>query len=297
MKILISGSHGLLGSALVPFLQNSGHQVERLVRREGWGIQWDPESGFIDRSGLEDFDAVIHLAGENLSSGVWTAKKKARILSSRVKGTSLLTDTLTRLNRPPKVFISASAIGYYGDRGAELLDETSAPGNSFLARVCRKWEKATWPAVQAGIRVISLRSGLILSTRGGILPRLILATKTGTGAILGSGEQYQPWIALDDILSAIEHILIKQELSGPVNLVSLHTVSNYELIKTLGRVLRRPILFSIPAFLLGLIPGNMARELLLASARVVPKKLTTGGFIFKFPQLETALRSVLIRKV
>ena len=296
MKILISGSHGLLGSVLIPFLKNAGHQVQPLIRKRGQGVAWNPDAGYIERFALEGFDAVIHLAAENIGSGIWTKKKKEKIQSSRIKGTKLLAETISSLSKPPNVLISASAIGYYGDRGTEQLAESSSAGNSFLARVCQEWESATLPATNAGIRVVHLRSGLILSLKGGILPRFILATKMVMGACLGSGKQYQPWIAIDDVLKAIEYILIHPELTGPVNLVAPQFVTNYEFTHILGHVLKRPILFSIPAFILKTILGDMARELLLSSALVQPKKLYTSGFRFQYPQVEAALESILAKK-
>jgi uncharacterized protein (TIGR01777 family) len=293
MKILISGSHGLLGSALCSALQAAGHDLTRLIRQPGNGLVWNPETGSIDKNTLEDFEAVIHLAAENIGSGVWTVRKKEKIKSSRLNGTTLLANTIGILNRPPSVFISASATGYYGDRGSAILDETSTAGENFLARVCQGWEKATEPALQAGVRVVQTRFGLVLSSLGGILNNLRLPFKFGAGAIMGTGTQYQPWVAIDDAVAAIEYILDNSALSGPVNIVAPQAVTNYEFTAILGQVLRRPMMFSLPAPLLKLAPGNMARELLLASTRVVPRKLNDSGFMFKFPQLEPALQFIL----
>jgi uncharacterized protein (TIGR01777 family) len=293
MKILISGSHGLLGSALCSALQAAGHDLTRLIRQPGNGLVWNPETGSIDKNTLEDFEAVIHLAAENIGSGVWTVRKKEKIKSSRLNGTTLLANTIGILNRPPTVFISASATGYYGDRGSAILDETSTAGENFLARVCQGWEKATEPALQAGVRVVQTRFGLVLSSLGGILNNLRLPFKFGAGAIMGTGTQYQPWVAIDDAVAAIEYILDNSALSGPVNIVAPQAVTNYEFTAILGQVLRRPMMFSLPAPLLKLAPGNMARELLLASTRVVPRKLNDSGFMFKFPQLEPALQFIL----
>jgi uncharacterized protein (TIGR01777 family) len=293
MKILISGSHGLLGSALCSALQAAGHDLTRLIRQPGNGIVWNPDTGSIDKNTLEDFEAVIHLAAENIGSGVWTVRKKEKIKSSRLNGTTLLANTIGILNRPPSVFISASATGYYGDRGSAILDETSTAGENFLARVCQGWEKATEPALQAGVRVVQTRFGLVLSSLGGILNKLRLPFKFGAGAIMGTGTQYQPWVAIDDAVAAIEYILDNSALSGPVNIVAPQAVTNYEFTAILGQVLRRPMMFSLPAPLLKLAPGNMARELLLASTRVVPRKLNDSGFMFKFPQLEPALQFIL----
>ena len=293
MKILISGSHGLLGSALIPTLQAAGHDLTRLIRRQGNGIVWNPDTGVIDKNALEDFEAVIHLAAENIGSGLWTAGKKEKIRSSRLNGTGFLAKTIAKLNRPPSVLISASATGYYGDRGSVILDETSTPGEGFLARVCQDWEKATEPALQAGVRVVQTRFGLILSARGGILSRLRLPFKLGLGANMGDGKQYQPWIAMDDAVAAIGHILTSPALSGPVNIVAPQSVTNHEFTEILGQVFGRPVIFSLPAMLLKLILGELARELLLSSARVQPKKLNDSGFKFKYTRLQTALHSIL----
>jgi uncharacterized protein (TIGR01777 family) len=293
MKILISGSHGLLGSALYPALQAAGHDLTRLIRQPGNGIKWNPDTGYIDKQALEDFEAVIHLAAENIGSGLWTAGKQERIKSSRLNGTTLLANTIATLNKPPPVFISASATGYYGDRGSVILDETSTPGEGFLAQVCRDWEKATEPALLAGVRVVQSRFGPILSAQGGILSRLRLPFRFGTGVIMGSGTQYQPWVAIDDAVAALEYILSNSALSGPVNIVAPQAVTNYEFTEVLGQVLRRPARFSLPAALLKLILGNMARELLLSSSRVQPQKLIDSGFKFRFPQLKPALQFIL----
>ncbi len=297
MKILISGSHGLLGSGLISYLQTAGHQLTRLIRQPGDGIVWNPETGYIDQKSMEGFDAIIHLAAENIGLGLWTKKKKEKIKSSRIKGTTLLANTIAAMNRPPSVFISASAIGFYGDRGTVILDETSAPGDSFLARVCQDWEKATLAAGrQAGTRVVQTRFGLILSSQGGILRRLRLPFKFGLGGKMGAGTQYQPWVVLDDVVVAIEYILFNPALAGPVNVVAPQAVTNYEFTEILGQVLRRPVFFSIPALLLKLILGDMARELLLSSARVLPQKLNDSGFKFNFPYLQPALQFLLDSK-
>lgn len=240
---------------------------------------------------MEGFDAVIHLAAENIGSGVWTKKKKEKIHSSRINGTRLLANTIATLSKPPVVFISASASGYYGNRESEILDEDSAPAEGFLARVCQEWEKASLAAGgRNGVRVLQTRFGLILSSQGGILGRLRLPLKFGLGAKLGSGTQYHPWVVIDDAVAAIEHILATPVLSGPVNIAAPQAVTNYEFTQILGRVLRRPVFFSLPAWLLKLAPGGMAQELLLSSARLIPQKLYDSGFRFKFPQLEPALQ-------
>jgi uncharacterized protein (TIGR01777 family) len=297
MRVLVTGSSGLVGSALVPFLNSGGHRVTRLVRSKPRAAEayalWDPEAGTIDASSLEGLDAVVHLAGESIAAGRWTAARKARILESRVKGTNLLTGTLAGLSQPPKVLVSASAVGFYGDRGEEVLREESSSGSGFLAEVCRQWEAATAPAAQVGIRVVHLRFGMILSAKGGALQRLLLPFRFGLGGRLGSGRQFMSWVALDDIVGAIHHALTTEELQGPVNAVSPTAVRNAEFTRTLGRVLRRPAVFPLPAFAARLAFGQMADELLLASQRVEPARLLASSYQFRFPELEAALKHLL----
>jgi hypothetical protein len=237
----------------------------------------------------------VHLAGENIAAGRWTVEKKARIRDSRVKGTKTLCEALAQLSQPPKVLVSASAIGYYGDRGAELLWENSALGTGFLAEVCQAWEEATRPAMEKGIRVVLLRIGVVLSPAGGALAKMLLPFKLGLGGIIGSGKQYMSWIALDDVVGTIDHVLITDTLQGPVNAVAPHPVTNSEFTKTLRRVLRRPTLFPMPAFAARLAFGEMADELLLASTRVEPKRLIATEYRFRYPELEDALRHLLGR--
>lgn len=296
MTILVTGSSGLIGSVLVPFLTTGGHRVTRLVRsqpRPGeMAVRWDPVAGTLETAGLVGLDAVVHLAGENLA-GRWTAEKKARIRDSRVKGTRLLCESLARLAQPPKVLVCASAIGYHGDRGEELLQEESAPGSGFLAEVCRAWEASAEPAVQRGIRVVHLRFGVVLSPSGGALAKMLFPFRIGAGGILGSGRQYWSWIALDDAIGAIHHALTTDTLQGPVNVVAPHPVTNREFTKTLGRVLGRPTPFPMPAFAARLAFGEMAEELLLASTRVEPTRLLATGYRFRHPELEGALRHLL----
>jgi hypothetical protein len=296
MNILVTGSTGLVGSALVSSLTASGHKVIRLTRSRPAGqdqVQWNPESGSIDTAGLEGLDGVVHLAGESIASGRWTAEKKARIRDSRVKGTRFLCATLAGLAQPPKVLVAASAIGYYGDRGDEILREESPPGSNFLAGVGREWEAATEPAAQKGIRGVNLRIGVVLSTAGGALARMLFPFQMGLGGEIGSGKQYMSWIAIDDLVSIIVHALTTDSLRGPVNAVSPHPVTNREFTKTLGRVLGRPTVFPMPAFAARLAFGEMADELLLASARVEPAKVLASGYTFRYPELEGALRHVL----
>jgi len=299
MKVLVTGSGGLVGSALVSQLESDGHTVARLVRsKRGAGeaqVLWDPQAGAIDSASLEGLDAVVHLAGESIAGGRWTAARKARILESRVKGTSLLAETLAGLRERPKVLVSASAVGYYGDRGEEALREENASGSGFLAGVCRQWEAAAAPAAQSGIRVVHPRFAMILSTAGGALQRLLLPFRLGLGGRLGSGRQFMSWIALDDVVGAICHALTHDDLQGPVNTASPTPVRNREFTTTLGRVLRRPTVFPLPAFAARLAFGQMADELLLASQRVEPAKLLASGYQFGFPNLESALRHLLVK--
>jgi hypothetical protein len=238
-------------------------------------------------------DAIVHLAGENIAGGRWTAARKARIRDSRVIGTRTLCETLARLSQPPKVLVSASAIGYYGDRGAEPLWENSTFGTGFLADVCRAWEEATQPAVQKGIRVVLLRLGIVLSPAGGALAKMLLPFKLGLGGVLGRGNQYMSWIALDDVAGAMAHTLVTDTLQGPVNAVAPYPVTNREFTRTLGRILRRPTVFPLPAFAARLVFGEMADALLLASTRVEPKRLLATQYVFRYPELDGALRHLL----
>jgi hypothetical protein len=293
MRILISGSSGLIGSALVPRLRAAGHEVVRLVRGavspDGPSIPWDPGRGALDRAALAGVEAAVHLAGEDVSSERWTAEKKARIRDSRVVGTRLLAEALAALPRPPAVLVSASALGFYGDRGDETLTEDSAPGRGFLATVCQQWEAATAPAAAAGVRVVLLRLGVVLSPAGGVLARLLGPFRLGLGGPVGSGRQYVSWITLDDTLGAVEHVLARDALRGPVNAVSPTPVTQLEFARTLGRVLGRPTLVPVPAFALRLMFGEMADEMLLASARLEPARLLAAGYVFRHPTLEEAL--------
>ena len=297
MKVLVTGSTGLVGSALVSCLVGGGHNVTRMVRtkkiRGKDEVGWDPAAGAIDSAGLEGLDAVVHLAGESISSGRWSTEKKAKIRDSRVSGTRLLAETLSRLAKPPKVFVSASAIGYYGDRGAETLVEDSGPGTGFLAEVCRAWEAAAEPAARSGIRVVHPRIGVVLSRNGGALKMMLLPFKMGIGGKIGSGEQYMSWITLDELIGVIRHLLIADTLAGAVNAVAPRPVTNLEFTKSLGRVLSRPTVMPMPAFAATLALGEMAEELLLASARVEPARLLASGYKFRHPELEGALRHVL----
>jgi uncharacterized protein (TIGR01777 family) len=258
---------------------------------ESWG--WDPERGTILPTGQEEPDAVVHLAGENIAGARWTQRQKALIRDSRVKGTRALSDLIGRRSPPPKVLVCASAVGYYGDRGDESLTEESASGSGFLPDVCREWEAACQPAAEKGIRVVNLRIGVVLSPAGGALARMLTPFKLGAGGVIGGGRQYMSWIALDDVVSAIHFALTHEILRGPVNGVAPNPVTNRSFTQTLGRALSRPILFPMPAFAARLALGEMADALLLAGARVLPARLLESGFVFRYPDLEGALRHLL----
>jgi hypothetical protein len=299
MNVAVTGSSGLIGSALVSSLAAAGHRVFRLVRGVVPGadcIRWDPTgAGVRDMALLEGMDAAVHLAGESIAGGRWTERRKAEIRRSRVDGTARLVEALAKLARRPKVLAVASAIGYYGDRGGETLTEESPGGGDFLAQVCREWEAAAAPGAQAGMRVVNLRFGIVLSLAGGALPKMLLPFKFGAGGKVGTGAQYWSWIALDDVVGAIEHALAAEALVGPVNVVAPAAVTNAEFTRVLGRVLRRPTIAPLPALAARLLLGEMADALLLASARVVPRRLQETGYPFRLPELEGALRHLLGR--
>ena len=297
MKVLISGATGLIGSALIPVLASGGHEITRLTRSpaSGGDVGWNPEAGEIDASRLEGHDAVVHLAGENIGVGRWTEEKKRRIMESRSRGTRLLAETVASLPEPPDVMVSASAVGYYGDRGNELLSEESGPGSDFLAEVCKAWEAAADPAREAGVRVVHPRNGVVLSTGGGALARLLPIFKLGGGGRVGSGRQWWSWIAVDDVVGAVVHALTRDSVEGPVNLGSPNPVTNAEFTRVLGKILNRPTIFPLPAPAARLMLGEVADALLLASQRVEPAKLEESGYEFRFPQLEGALRHLIGR--
>lgn len=297
MKVLISGSHGLVGKALIRSLVEDGHEVVRLVRGGhtpgALEIEWRPNQGRIDVQRLEGFDVMVHLAGESIASGRWTNEKKRTIRESRVKGTSLLSETIAGLSRPPSVFISASAIGYYGDRGDEELTEKSGPGNDFLASVCVEWEESTRAASENAIRTVLARFGIILDRHGGALAKMLTPFRMGIGGRVGDGRQWMSWIALDDVVNALKFLMLDTAVHGPVNIVAPNPVTNAEFTTTLGRVLSRPTFFPVPAFGARLAFGELADALLLSSQKVDPAVLEERGFAPYWPRLEPALQHLL----
>ncbi len=295
-RIAVTGATGFIGSALVTSLRAAGHDVVRVVRGtpQPGDCRWDPAAQTIDRDALVGVDAVVHLAGAGIAERKWTPEQRRAILDSRVLGTRLLATTLAGLDRPPQVLASGSAIGIYGDRGDEQLTETSTGGTGFLADVVRAWEAETAPAAAAGIRVAHLRTGIVLSPRGGALKQQLLPFRLGLGGRLGSGKQWLPWISLEDEIRAIEHVLADDRLSGAVNLVSPSPVTNATFTKALGAVLRRPTLLPIPLLPLKVLYGSdLVKEMLLSSARVLPTRLTETGFVHRHTAIEPTLRDLL----
>jgi len=296
MRILVSGSHGLIGSALIPFLRERGHDGGCIVSSapEGGDVRWDPAAGTIDAEGLEGWDAVVHLAGEPLM-GRWTARKQERIRSSRVDGTRLLCEALAKRHARPRVLLMASGVGFYGDRSEAPVDEEAGSGEGFLASLCVAWEGAAHVAEAAGIRVVPLRLGVVLSAKGGALAQMLPAFRWGLGGVLGKGTQRMSWVALDDVLRVVDFALASEVLDGPVNVAAPGHVANREVARTLARVLRRPAPWRVPAFALRLMWGRLADELLLSGVGAEPKRLLGVGFAFEWPDLEGALRHVLSR--
>ena len=299
MKVLISGSSGLVGSALCQRLEAEPDcEIVRLVRKQSPDTQqtsvvWNPAEGQLEPQAFDGVDVVVHLGGVNIAGKRWSPEVKQKIFNSRFQSTSLLATKLASLEQKPSVFLCASAVGFYGDRGEERLDEASPRGEGFLADVCQAWEQATQPAQDAGIRVVNMRFGMILDRKGGALGQMLTPFKMGVGGRLGSGKQYWSWIALPDVINALQFCLNHSELAGPVNFVAPDEVTNLEFTKTLGKVLSRPTCLPVPAWGVKTAFGEMGQELMLTSARVIPKKLTEAGFQFQYPQLEDAFRSVL----
>ncbi|HUI44097.1 MAG TPA: TIGR01777 family oxidoreductase [Terriglobia bacterium] len=299
MKVLVTGSSGLVGSALVPFLAADGHSVTRMIRGTGCSAAgqalWEPAAGRIDATAIEGFDAAVHLSGANVSGARWTPKQKQKLLDSRINSTRLLATALANLARPPRVLVAASAVGYYGDRGDEPLTEDSTPGSGFPTEMCLEWEKAAEVAAGRGIRVVNLRIGMVLASAGAALRQMLPPFKLGLGGPLGSGRQYVSWIELDDLAGVIRHTLLAEPLRGPVNAVAPNPVTNREFTKALGGVLGRPTPFRVPRFVLRLAFGEITDALLLASARVYPTRLEASGYAFRYPELQDALRHALGR--
>ena len=297
LKVAVSGASGMVGRALCAFLTAGGHDVRRLVRtaapRPG-EISWDPATGRIERGMLEGLDAVVHLAGENIAGGRWTAARKSAILESRTNGTRLLAETIAALTSKPKAFLSASAVGTYGSRGDDPIDESASIGGGFLAEVGRAWEGAASAAERAGIRTVLLRLGIILSPRGGALAKMLLPFRLGAGGPIGSGRQGFSWISLDDVVYAIHH-LIRRDVSGPVNVVAPAPLPQREFARALGRALRRPAIAPLPGFAVRAIFGELGERTLLAGAFVRPLRLTGSGFTWSYPDLDDALATMLGR--
>jgi len=297
MRVLMTGASGLVGTALAVELRMAGATVNRFVRpgttAAAGDVTWNPETGEMDLAAAEGADVVVNLAGASIGGGRWTAKRKALLRSSRVDLTERLVAGLGRLKKPPAVLLSASAIGYYGDRGEESLTETSPSGQGFLATISKDWETAAMKAEQFGMRTVIARFGIVLAKNGGALPQMLTPFKMGVGGRIGSGKQWMSWVALDDVVGAIRSAIADANMRGPVNIVAPNPARNADFTRTLARVLRRPAIFPAPAFALRLMLGEMADALLLSSQRVVPEKLTAGGFRFQFANLQAALRRAL----
>lgn len=295
MNILITGSSGLVGTHLGKVMEANGHNIIRMLRNaaDGQPFYWLPDKGVINYDNSVEIDAVINLAGESIADGRWSEERKRRILDSRVSGTRLLAETLAKLKSKPKVFISGSAIGFYGETGASIVDEDSKQGTGYLAEVAELWEQAAKPAADAGIRTVNIRTGVVLSPDGGMLQKLLLPFKMGLGGIVGNGQQYISWVSINDIAGMIQFLLENDTISGAINLVSKQPVTNYTFTKKLGSVLNRPTIFPLPACVARVVFGEMADALLLSSIRVQPKRLIEEGYDFIDTDLEKTLRSLL----
>jgi uncharacterized protein len=299
MRVLIAGGSGLVGAALTRSLRGDGHTVSRMVRPGGQAtagdVAWNPLSASVDVPAMEGFDAVVHLSGASIAGGRWTARRKQVLRSSRVDSTRVLVDALTHLKQPPRVFVCASAIGFYGDRGDEVLTESSGNGNDFLSILCRAWEGEAARAAASGIRTVIMRFGIVLSVDGGALPRMLTPFRFGAGGRLGSGKQWMSWIALEDAVRVLRAAIDDPSWSGPVNLVAPEPVRNAEFTRVLASVLHRPGIFPAPALALRLALGEMADALLLSSQRVHPESLARYGYTFRYENLEAALHAVLVK--
>jgi uncharacterized protein (TIGR01777 family) len=301
MKILVSGSSGLIGTAATTALKSDGHNVVHLVRpgktANPGDIQWDPMRATVDVAGLEGVDVMIHLSGAGIADGRWTEERKQLIRSSRIDTTRVLVDSLSRLKQKPRVLIVASAIGYYGSRGDEILTEASTTGTDFLALVCRDWEAEASRAAEKGIRTVMLRTGVVLSGKGGALPKMLTPFKLGVGGRLGCGQQWMSWIAIEDVVGIIRYAIANEQVSGPVNVVAPNPVRNEEFTRLLAGMLHRPAIFPAPAFVLRLAMGEMADVVLLSSDRVKPDRMLAAGYKFRFEILEPALRAAVLSRM
>lgn len=295
MKILISGASGLIGQEVERSLLKQGHQVIPLKRETTTEEMpcWNIENGVIDLGKHQEIDIVIHFAGESIAEGRWNQQKKERIKNSRIKGTKLLSEYFSKTSYKPKLFVSGSAIGFYGNRDNEELSENSKKGAGFLSDVCAQWEEATSKLSQAGVRVSNIRLGMVLSSKGGALQKMLLPFKICFGGIVGDGKQYISWVTIDDVVGIVNHIIESETLSGAINVVSPNPVTNHTFTKALGKALNRPTLFPLPAFMAKIIFGEMAQELLLSSTKVVPEKLQKHGYSFKYPLLKNALKDIV----
>lgn len=296
-SVAISGATGLVGTALHGLLTSEGKSVSAISRREGGtyqdSIMWDPQTGLANPGRLESIDAVVHLAGENIAGGRWNDTVKRKIRNSRVEGTRNLVKSIAAVENRPKVLVCASAIGFYGDRGAQELTEASDPGTGFLADVCKEWEQEANAAKELGLRVVNVRIGVVLSPKGGALAKLLFPFKMGLGGVVGSGKQYWSWIGLHDLTRVIAHCVNDESIEGPVNAVSPESMTNKDFTKGVGAVLKRPTVFPLPAFMAKIVLGEMAQPLLLASTRVVPAKLQSAGFQFDHSDLLSCLKHEL----
>lgn len=300
LRIAVTGATGLIGAALTRHFAHGGHDILKITRSvkddgDPSTINWQPSKGEIDPARLEGVDVIIHLAGESIAGWRWTAAKKAAIRNSRVESTRLLSETIANLKHPPRILLCASGMNYYGDGGDEIMDEDSPPGQTFLARVCKEWEAAADPAREAGIRTLHTRFGMVLSADGGPLQQMLTPFRLGLGGKFGSGRQYWSWIAINDAVGAIDHLIMNTDLDGPVNLVSPNPARNHEFTKTLGSVIKRPTVLPVQRFAAKVALGEMANELLLASTRVHPKRLLESGYAFRYPDLDSALHHLLDR--